>query len=205
MAWIESHQALGHHPKTLQLASDLGVSLPTAVGSLHFLWWWALDYAPDGLLRPGSEVTVARACHWRGKAERFWSALIRAGFVDELPDGGHIHDWMDYAGRYIDKRRRDAERKRTSRQVGSNPSGAASSGRPADVQEPSARTNQPTINQPNRTNTSPPTPPSDQPKGGDMERNGVSHSPRMCPGCGRVIPASFPSDQPYCHEPGATA
>src|SRR5262245_46543118 len=208
MAWIESHQALGHHPKTRRLASELGCSLPTAVGHLQYLWWFALDYAPDGVLKPGSEVTVARACCWRGRVERFWNALLSSGFLERQDGGASIHDWREYAGRYVDRRRRDAERKRTSRQEGSNPSVNSSGGRPADVQRTSARTNQPDqpdLNQPYRTRTTPPTPPSDQPKGGDVSNNGIGHptSARICPGCGRVIPSSFPSDQPYCHEPGA--
>jgi hypothetical protein len=162
MAWIESHQALGHHPKTLRLAAELGCSLPAAVGHLQFLWWFALDYAPDGVLKPGSEKTVARACCWRGRVERFWNALLSAGFLEPQDGGACIHDWREYAGRYVDRRRRDAERKRTSRQVGSEHSGNTSGGqaanvpleasdraghmsggRPSDVQRTSARTNQP--------------------------------------------------------------
>jgi len=210
MAWIESHQALGQHPKTLRLAAELGCSVPTAVGYLMFLWWWSVDYAPDGLLRPGSEGIVARACHYGGKPERFWSALVRAGFVDELPDGGHIHDWRQYTGRLIEWRRADAARKRAWRLAGSNRSSQLSGGHPEDGATTASLPYQPyQPYQPdlNRTNTSPPTPPSDPPKGGDGSTNGIGHptSARICPGCGRVIPKGFPTDQPYCHEPGAQA
>jgi hypothetical protein len=48
MAWIKSEQALASHPKVHLLAKDLGISVPQAVGHLHLLWWWALDYADDG-------------------------------------------------------------------------------------------------------------------------------------------------------------
>src|SRR5262249_9222652 len=82
MAWIESHQALGHHPKTLRLARELGCNVPCAVGYLHFLWWWALEYATDGLIAADSKPVIARSCMWSGKAERFWAALIVAGFVE---------------------------------------------------------------------------------------------------------------------------
>jgi hypothetical protein len=132
MAWIESHQALGHHPKTLRLASELGCSLPTAVGHLQFLWWWSLDYAPDGVLKPGTEMTIARACEWRGQARRFWSALVIAGFIEETDGGPKIHDWDQYAGRLIEIRRQDAQRKREWRRMRSNPSARASSGHPGD-------------------------------------------------------------------------
>jgi len=39
VAWIESHQTLGQHPKTRKLARLLNISAPTAVGHLQFLWW----------------------------------------------------------------------------------------------------------------------------------------------------------------------
>ncbi len=57
MAWIESHQALGQHPKTIRLAAILGrAQMPTVVGHLHYLWWWAFDYARDGRIgRHGAE------------------------------------------------------------------------------------------------------------------------------------------------------
>lgn len=117
MAWIESHQALGHHPKTIALAAALHCNLPCAVGYLHYLWWWALDYAPDGIVRMRAQSVVARACEWRGRPERFWDALIDTGFVEplELDDLCRIHDWMDYAGRLVQQRAANAERMRNAR------------------------------------------------------------------------------------------
>src|SRR5215471_2583384 len=78
MPWIESHQMVGHHPKTIRLAELLRVSLPTAVGHVHYLWWWALDFAPTGAIRT-SPTVLARACEWRGSAEKFVQALVAAG------------------------------------------------------------------------------------------------------------------------------
>jgi hypothetical protein len=184
MAWIESHQALGHHPKTLQLAAELGVSLPTAVGHLHFLWWWALEYAPDGRLKPGSEQTIARACEWRGQARRFWSGLLAAGFIEVADGGAKIHDWADYAGRLLEKRRRDAARKR---QVRSDPSQLASNGHPPDVGAP-AQVPYLTVPDLNRTgpDPTPPTPPSDRPKEGTGPLIGApTHEIERCPVCSR--------------------
>jgi len=114
MPWIESHQMVGHHPKTIRLAELLRVSLPTAVGHVHYLWWWALDFAPTGAIRT-SPTVLARACEWRGSAEKFVQALVAAGFLDERDDGVIVHDWMDYAGRYVDKRAANKERMRTAR------------------------------------------------------------------------------------------
>jgi len=148
MAWIESHQALGHHPKTIHLAELLKVRVPEAVGLLQFLWWWALDYAPNGLVTAGDKPVVTRACLWHRKSEDLWIALLTAGFVEEAgPDLLKIHDWMDYAGRLIQRREANAERKRRARDV-PRTSGVNGAGRPgATVPNPTG---------PNRTVPDPP-------------------------------------------------
>ena len=117
MAWIESHQELGHHPKTIRLAGLLKVRIPEAVGLLQFLWWWALDYAPNGLVAVADQPVVARACLWHGPPARFWEALIEVGFVEpgERPETWKIHDWMDYAGRLVERRAANAERMKAKR------------------------------------------------------------------------------------------
>ncbi|GIM48438.1 hypothetical protein DNHGIG_39870 [Collibacillus ludicampi] len=48
MAWLKSHQEIARHPKTKRLAKALDISLPTAIGHLHLLWWWAMDFAKNG-------------------------------------------------------------------------------------------------------------------------------------------------------------
>ncbi|ALS27166.1 DnaD domain-containing protein [Paenibacillus sp. 32O-W] len=115
MAWIESHQELARHPKTKRFARLIGVSLPAAVGHLHFFWWWAMDYAQDGDLSRYDEYDIADACGWDGDEKQIVNALIEAGFIDEEEDGLVIHDWFEYAGRLIEKREQNAERKRRSR------------------------------------------------------------------------------------------
>lgn len=101
MAWIESHQSLARHPKLSRLAAILKISRQTAVGHLHFIWWWALDYAPDGNLSKMGAAEVADAAGWTADPDWFLTALKDSGFVD---DDGHIHDWHDYAGRLIASR-----------------------------------------------------------------------------------------------------
>jgi hypothetical protein len=115
MAWIESHQALGQHPKTIAFAEQLHVSLPTAVGHLQYLWWWALDFAPSGQIRTTPAV-IAHACLWRGSAQKFWQSLILAGFIDVDEDVVTIHDWMDYGGKLTVQRelRRESNRQAQS-------------------------------------------------------------------------------------------
>lgn len=148
MAWIESHQQLLRHPKTARLARLLSISLPTAIGHLHCFWWWAMDYAQDGSLAAHDEIDIATAAMWDGDEREFFDAMVRAGFIDLEPP--QIHDWPEYAGRLIERRKADAERKRAGRRT-------ESSGRPADVQRTSERRRTesvvtvPNLTVPNRT------------------------------------------------------
>lgn len=130
MAWIESHQELGSHPKTLKLARILGVSRAAAVGHLHFLWWWALDYSQEGNLNRFEALDIAIGGEWESDPETFVDALVRAGFLDQTSDGLAVHDWDQYGGRLQERRAKDAERKRTTRNVQ-----RMSSGQGADIQE----------------------------------------------------------------------
>lgn len=93
----------------------LGISVPAAIGHLHCLWWWALDYAEDGDLSVFDAEDIADAAMWDGDPQAFVDALIacgpsgRAGFVERTPDGGlRLHDWEEYAGRLIASRQANA-------------------------------------------------------------------------------------------------
>tara|TARA_B100000029_G_scaffold336243_1_gene328334 strand:+ start:2649 stop:3530 length:882 start_codon:yes stop_codon:yes gene_type:complete len=155
MAWIKSEQALASHPKVHLLAKDLGISVPQAVGHLHLLWWWALDYADDGDLTRYRDF-IPSASQWAGDEELFINSLIKHNWIDEVNGKLVIHDWLDYTGALIETREKDAERKRKYRQSKNaktsanrdtwesstekdttNPSGA-SAGRPEDIPSPSA-------------------------------------------------------------------
>lgn len=129
--WIESHQDLRSNPKTRRAARQLGTTVPALMGHLHCLWHWALDHAEDGDVAPFDAEDLADAAGWEGEAEAFVTALIdcgpgeKAGFLE--PDGvigdpEHgkrsplaLHDWWEYAGKLIAKRRRDAARKARGR------------------------------------------------------------------------------------------
>lgn len=114
MAWyLESHQTLRNHPKTLKLARLLGVSKPAAIGHLHLLWWWALDYAEDGDLGRFDALDVAVGAEWEGDPAAFLDALVRSGFLDA---GGRIHDWGVYTGRLAAQRASNRDRQRRFRE-----------------------------------------------------------------------------------------
>ena len=98
MAWVESHQGLARHPKTHRLMATLAINRREAIGLLHLIWWWGLDYALDGDLSRYTCGDIADAAEWPAKdAARLCTALRDAGFLDPAETGpGHIHDWRDF-------------------------------------------------------------------------------------------------------------
>lgn len=139
MAWIESHQSLSKHRKTLRAAALLQVNRHLLIGHLHELWWWALNNVPaDGYLGDLTDEEIAQGADWPGDPTEFVRALTEAGFIDETENGRYLHDWHDYAGKYLEQRARDAERKRAERrrklERHPTPVQQTSDGHPADVQ-----------------------------------------------------------------------
>jgi hypothetical protein len=113
MAWIESHQEIGQHPKTRKAARLAGTTVPTMVGHLHLVWHWAMDFAQEGDISRFEPWQIEDAAMWDGDEGKLYAALIESGYVDAIKDGGVVlHDWHDYAGKLIERRRADAERKR---------------------------------------------------------------------------------------------
>lgn len=105
MSWIESHQSLARHRKTVRAGALLNVDRHKLIGHLHCLWWWALDNVPaDGGLGDLSDQEIAFGAEWEGDAATFATALHRAGFIDVTPEGRFLHDWWEYAGKLLDQR-----------------------------------------------------------------------------------------------------
>lgn len=85
------------------------------IGHLHLLWWWCLDYADDGCLSDATAEDIAEAAEWDGDATAFVGALVAAGFIEETADGWAVHDWWEYAGKLVERRKANAERMREAR------------------------------------------------------------------------------------------
>lgn len=164
MAWVESHQELGRHPKTRRASKLLSVSRAAVIGHLHCLWWWALDFAQDGVLTKFEADEIADACLWDGEPEALVAGLVGAGFLDAVEGQLVVHDWGDYAGRLIERRTSDAERKRRSRMIEhiGQDVPRTSSGHPSDVQclsdvtVPNRTVTYPTLSEGNDTGDSEP-------------------------------------------------
>lgn len=130
MAWFELHQELCAHPKTKRMAKMLGISVPQAVGHCVCLWAWAMDYAQDGVLTDHGQDGIADAAQWTGDPNVLIQAMTdcgvggKPGFLEFVNDELVIHDWEDYAGKYIEKRERERLRQRERRSGGKSPQGS---------------------------------------------------------------------------------
>ena len=124
MSWIESHQSLSRHKKTLRAAGLLKVDRHLLIGHLHELWWWALDNADtDGSLDLITAEEIAAAAEWPVKrADEFVQALVTAGFIeDKTGESMRLHNWYRYAGKLNDRRMAERERSKNRRSTGVQP------------------------------------------------------------------------------------
>ena len=104
MSWIESHQSLRDHPKVFLLADGMGWDIDLAIGKLHRLWWWCLDYAIDGDLRKHSHGCIGRGMGVSGpECDKVVGILMESGWLDNEPYL-RIHGWWDYVGKFLQSR-----------------------------------------------------------------------------------------------------
>jgi hypothetical protein len=111
---VPTYQSIWTHRKTFELAALLGLNETYAAAHLIRLCTWAIDNAPDGDLSGLSDRAIAYGAGWTQEVSLFVRALVTSGFLDE---GRTIHDWHDYAGRLVERRVDDAERKRKMRET----------------------------------------------------------------------------------------
>jgi hypothetical protein len=108
MAWVESHQEIGRHPKTKRAARLAGVSVPTMIGHLHLVWHWALDFAQDGDISGFDPWQLEDAALWDGAEGVLYGALQGAGFIDADGERRSLHDWN--RGRHSQRERNAVRR-----------------------------------------------------------------------------------------------
>jgi len=206
LMWIESHQSLRNHRKTGRLARKLGVSKVTAIGHLHCLWWWCMDNAPDGNLGGIEVEDIADGAEWEGDPSEFCEALCYAGFVDEEDDDdpARLHGWHDYAGKLIEKRQKDAERKRIERRKEDAPAPSpvrsgnvqrTSIGHPRDGAGTVPNRTSPNLTEPDQGNVLRPAPPTGAKGGGAAAPRHAPTSPTP------LRPAPKPKDAPPVERP----
>jgi len=153
VVWIELHGDIFWHQKTIAAAQMItNGDIYRLVGHLCRLWTWALDYAEDGDLSYLQERDIAEAAGWRGKPGPFVKALRVVHFID--PDG-KLHNWSEYSGRLVERRRRDRARKREERMRSASgsdePSESEEAGRGNSAGQSVAGPNTPYPTEPDRT------------------------------------------------------
>jgi hypothetical protein len=90
------------HPKTLDFAAKLGVSLPTALGHLELLWAFTGKQSPQGNIGKWPDGAIARACHWMEDPTFFLQSLLQSGLLDAHEDHRYVvHDWAEHAPRWV--------------------------------------------------------------------------------------------------------
>lgn len=117
MAWLQLHQELREHKKMFKCAEILNISRIEMIGTLVCLWLWSLDNAEDGSLADVSNRTIACVCGFpEKKAQKLVDSLFETGFLDKDEERNCyvIHDWNEYAGKLMDRRKNDRERKKNS-------------------------------------------------------------------------------------------
>ena len=114
MAWIELHNDFFTNPKLKPLAASLGIEKMLAAAYLARFWSWAIDKIEDetGEISHLDYEEISAAAGWRKSPEKFVTALISSRWFDSVDGKLFIHDWNDYAGQLIRKRKYDRERKR---------------------------------------------------------------------------------------------
>lgn len=113
MAWIESHTELATHPKLVELCFCLGIKKHEAIGHLHLLWYFTLNYAwENGDLRRFTARTICEAAGWDKDPDTFINSLRSCGWLEK--DSLQIHDWMSYAGKLVNDRLYNKKRRKTA-------------------------------------------------------------------------------------------
>jgi hypothetical protein len=141
MAWVSAHEGMRDHPKTRDLSRKLECSRHEAIGILVTLWLWGLNNADrDGNILSATAEDIADGIMYRGQsvgqsigqsakntAEYLLDSLISSGWIDVSDDGHFIlHDWdvwQDQWYKVLEKRDKDAERKRQQRQSSTQDNG----------------------------------------------------------------------------------
>lgn len=102
-------RGVGDHPKTLELAEQLGIPVCYAVGVLELFWHWVAKQKPHGDLTEVKPAAIAHGIRFPGTGIELVDALVVAGFIDRTGDRVMVHDWSEHADNavhaYLKKRK----------------------------------------------------------------------------------------------------
>ncbi len=145
MLWIKSYQATDRDPQTKKFCRLTGLDVPRAVGSLHMIWWWAMDWAPDGDISKFEPIDLADAAHYDGDPEEFFNALVEAKYVGKTLEGYEVLNWHNIGGQVLESRKKAAAKKAKQRENAAAKKAAEAAGKtdvPGDIPEDIPGTNE---------------------------------------------------------------
>lgn len=90
-------RGVGDHPKTLELAEQLGIPVCYAVGVLELFWHWVAKQKPHGDLSEVKPAAIAHGIRFPGTGIELVEALTVAGFIDRSGERVLVHDWSEHA------------------------------------------------------------------------------------------------------------
>lgn len=116
--WLELHQEMPKHKKTLALARLLRVDRRCAIGLMIDLWTWGLDNADaDGRLVGLTADDLEMAMDWPAKKSgKLVDALVQSRWLDRDGATYILHDWADYTSRLNEQREIKREQARVRQQ-----------------------------------------------------------------------------------------
>lgn len=103
MAWIHSYTNLEKHHKLIRFRTAMRWSQNEAVGFLHRFWWLVLEVSPSGdITALANPEVMAETLNMKlDVVKAALSGLEEEGFIDRKNGKLIVHDWMEYAGRYL--------------------------------------------------------------------------------------------------------
>ena len=127
MVWISMYRELLTHPKLRRFMRSSGLSRNEAAGTLFAVWAWGVDNTErDGLILEADRRDIADVVSSGSglsdglNPSEVVDSMVESGWIDEIEGRLYLHDWSEWQEmyyRFVDKREKDAARKRLSREV----------------------------------------------------------------------------------------
>lgn len=118
--WFCAENLAVDHPKAIDLAADLKVTLAHADGYLFRFWSWIHRFAPTGVFAARMSPQIDAYVCIGEPQKAITQAMRSAGLIDAIPsapDMLEVHDWYEKQGATLEKSSRDAKMKRKTRRA----------------------------------------------------------------------------------------
>ena len=140
--WYPTYTNFRNHPKRVLLSAETGLSVARTRSVMHELWSHCCEFHPTGTIPAAKVLTVLRLILTEAEAvldpKELLRGLLSVGFAKDVGGDLMLHDWYDYAGKLIEQRAAEAEKKRNERAAGRGRTAPhvqrESQGSPGDIQ-----------------------------------------------------------------------